>query len=349
MNSKWCARILTLSLSSGWACSSEPDSRPGPSNKISEDAGESGGGGAGAGPFIAQSGKGGAASLGGSPHESGGAGAVAAKASAGNADAPSGEAGSATGGEGGDAFGRGGSAGSAGEGGSAGSAEEGGSAGQANGSVVGPHCNGCTEMELKAPTWRLAGAFMTVAPLGSPATGTAAYFEWLDELLSPNHEPMEGVYGPGVPHARPYDDELFQLLTVAGGSARQSFTADEFGGLNGVALFLSAVPNASAPHGSSADFASGPILPNELFPFYVDGDLYRDGVLYDGAFDGLFPGYNAFSPAIDKDGPSHLLLPFAENSSYVPDIEAAGSYVFRIKIVDTSDAGWILDVPFTVQ
>ena len=261
-------------------------------------------------------------------------------AGAGQAGAATGEAGSATAGEGGDPFGQGGSSGSAGEGGSA---------GQDSGSVLGPHCNGCSVMEVKTPAWKLAGAFMTGAPVGSPESGIDAYYEWLNALLSPNHELMDGVYGPGVAHAAPYEDELFELLKVAGGSAKQSFTAAEFGGLNGVALFLAAVPNAGASYGSSADFVSGPILPNELFPFYVDGDLYRNGVLYDDAFDGLFPGYNAFSTPIEKDGPSHLVLPFGENSSYFPDVDGAGSYVFRISILDTSDSGWVVDVPFTVQ
>jgi hypothetical protein len=340
MNSKWRALILTFSLCPGWACSGEHDLSSGPTTTLGNYAGASGGGMASAVPFAPLGGKSGAAALGGSAHKNGGAGGVAAKASAGNAGAATGEAGSATAGEGGDTFGLGGNAGSAGEGGSA---------GKAGPSIAGPHCGGCSLMEVKAPTWTLAGALMTGAPVGSPASGTDAYYEWLETLLSPNHEPIDGVYGPGIPHAPPYDDELFQLLTVAGGTPQQTFTAAEFGELNGVALLFTVVPKAGAPSGSSADFASGPILPNALFPFYIDGDLYRNGVLYDGEFDAFYQGYDALSTPIEKDGPSHLLIPFGENSSYVPNVEAAGSYVFRISIVDGSEAGWVLDVPFTVQ
>jgi hypothetical protein len=340
MNSKWPTLIVTLSLASGWACSPEADSQPTPVNKFGSGAG--GGGTAGAATFPAQAGESGATGLGGSQPGNGGAGAAAASAlaAAGNGGTPMGEAGNGASGEGGDTVGEGGSAGSAGEGGSA---------GQASGSVVGANCNGCSMMELKTPAWTVAGALMTAAPVGSPESGTDAYYEWLGTLLSPNHESIDGLYGPGIPHAPPYDEEPFQLLTIAGGKPQQNFTEAEFGGLNGVALLISVVPRVTAPSGSSADFDSGPIMPNDLFPLYIDGDLYRNGVIYDAVFDGFYQGYDALSTPIEKDGPSHLIIPFGENSSYFPEVQAQGHYVFRISIVDSLEEGWVIDVPFTVQ
>jgi hypothetical protein len=336
MNSKWRA-LLLISLASGWACSREPDSQPLPATKFKSDDG----GMAGMDAATALSGESGATGLGGSMHVNGGTGATAGRAITGaGAGSETVEAGLATAGEGGDTFGQGGNASWEGEAGSGGQPDE---------APVGPHCKSCSVTQLKTPVWRFASAVLSVAPIGSAALGNESYFEWLAKLFSPQHQLVDYIYGPGLSHPPPYDDELFQLLTVAGGTPQQSFTAAEFGAPNGIALMLTMAPNANAPVGSSVDFDSGPIIPNQLFPLFIDGNLYRNGVLYDGEFDNFYPGYNSLSTPIEKDGPSHSILLFAENSSYVPNIESAGSYVFRISVVDASEAGWVLDVPFTVQ
>jgi hypothetical protein len=170
-------------------------------------------------------------------------------------------------------------------------------------------------------------------------------------LVSPNHayDANDNVIGPAIAHAGPYDDELFSLVSAKGLTAKQAFSEAEFTPPSGVVIMLNIVPSAGAATGSSFDFASGPIMPNALFPMIVDGDVLRDGVMYDPNFDSAFPGYPAMTPPIVKDGPSHLLWFFGENSFFgPPNTPATGSYELKVTMTDSGGAGWLVHIPFTV-
>ena len=337
--------ILTcLALWCGFACSAS-DHKLGPNELAGGDAGD-----AGSSPL-----RGGMGGAGGYPDLGGDAGALAQGLA--GSDESSAEPGAGAAGSAGSA----GCAGSAGAGGSssgeplgaaagAAGSSSGGFAGQVNDSL-GVHCAGCSATELGSPVWNLAGPAMAVGMIGTLDTGSQPFLDFIGSVVQPTHRyfQVEGLFGPGVPHAGPYSDEGYALFSGAGVSVKQAFSTSEFAGPTGALLTVNLVPSASAPLGSSTDFTTGPIIPNALFPLQIDGDLYREGVLYDPEFDSNYPGYGAFQPPIEKDGSSHVMLWFGENSSYVPDVAPQGSYLFKLSIVDASGAGWLLDVPFTVQ
>lgn len=321
------------------------------------------GGSAGSGGSSAASGagKGGKAANGGSTADAGSAGTSAGSAGKGGTE-PAGDAGAA--GEGGTA--NGGSSGGAGDGGVAGSGEggagnEAGSGGSSeagfggeggDGGTPGPlgqHCIGCTLTKIGSPLWQPTGAIALAGDVGS--TTPDLFIDFTSDLVEPNHayDANDNIIGPAVAHAGPYHDEVYTLALAGGETPKQAFTAAEFTAPNGVVIMLNIVPTAGAPTGSSFDFASGPIMPNAIFPLAVDGDVFREGVMYDQYFDSSFPGYSGLTPPIVKDGASHLLWFFGEDNFFGPaNTPTTGAYEFRLKITDSNNAGWNLTMPFTV-
>ncbi len=79
-----------------------------------------------------------------------------------------------------------------------------------------------------------------------------------------------------------YDGEFAAGLALTGFHEGEVFSVAEFTDPSAVHLGFVVVPNAGAPTGSSFDFASGPILPNASLPIIVQGDVYQNGVLYEG-------------------------------------------------------------------
>jgi len=102
--------------------------------------------------------------------------------------------------------------------------------------------------------------------------------------------------------------------------------------------------------GSSPDFASGPIIPNSLFPIHIAGTAYRNGAVWDpflGTFD--VPALNAISPPFNVDGSSHVPIFYFDNMDFAPpNTNANGSYTYRWRLTDTSGNGWDMSASFTV-
>jgi hypothetical protein len=211
------------------------------------------------------------------------------------------------------------------------------------------HCSGCSRVRIGSPLWQVAGVIAVAGDVGTTTPDPLIAF--LKDMVGPNHawDDDDFIVGPKLPHAGPYDDEIFSLAVAAGHTPKQSFTKAEFTGPKGVIITFNIIPGAGAPTGSSFDFASGPILPNAIFPLKVDGDMYREGELYDPFFDGDFPGYLGLTPPINKDGASHLFWFFAEDDAFAPpNTPTNGNYEFHLKITDSGGLGWNLTVPFTV-
>ncbi len=217
--------------------------------------------------------------------------------------------------------------------------------------LLGAHCTGCTATPLGTAKWKPVGAVMAPGLVGSSDTDTQPFYDFLTPIVAPNHiyNSDQGVWGPGAAHAGPYLDEGFALLSAASVATKQSFTTADFTAPSGALLTINLVPVDAATLGSSPDFVSGPVIPNALFPLQVDGDLFREGVLYDGDFDGELDGFDTWQPPLLVDGASHVMLWFGENSSFKPNVMAQGSYVFKISVLDGSGSGWEIDVPFTVS
>jgi hypothetical protein len=124
-----------------------------------------------------------------------------------------------------------------------------------------------TLTQIGSPIWKAVDFHMFSAPIGTPDTGFAAFLETVLALLpEPNHTfiPELGV-GPGEPHDPPYDSELGDGVKNLRFVEKVGFTSEEFSGGNGVYLVWMNIP-APGTTGSSPDFASGPIIPNSLFP-----------------------------------------------------------------------------------
>jgi hypothetical protein len=201
---------------------------------------------------------------------------------------------------------------------------------------------------VHSPKWVIAGAVVVSGDTSSyPALGA-----FLNGLVVPNHawDDNDVLVGPGTPHDGPYEDELYTLVTGHGATPKQAFTSAEFNATTGVIIMLNIVPSAGAAVGSSVDFSSGPIVGSTLFPFAVHGTMYRNGAVYDPAWDNTYGGYASQNPPIAKDGPSHFPWFFAENTSFGPSgTPAEGSYEFNGSITDATGAGWDFIVPFTVS
>lgn len=124
------------------------------------------------------------------------------------------------------------------------------------------------------------------------------------------------------------------------------FAKDEFS--NGMGLWVVWM-NVPAPGvtGSSPDFASGPIIPNDLFPIHVEGKDYHNGAFFSvlGAFDVV-----SFRDAgFDVDDGSHFPIFFADNADFgPPGAKFNGSYTYVMTIVDASGNGWTVEAHFTV-
>jgi hypothetical protein len=335
---------LSLSLACGFACDSPSDGTL-PPNQQAGAAGDAGDAGEG-GSSQPVGGTGGVAGSAGAamPGLSGAGGAEPGEGGAGGgAGVPSPGVDPEGGATGGPEVGTGGSD----DAGAAGSA---GSAGEASG-PLGAHCEGCTAIALGSPLWSPAGAVMAVGMVGVPETVWQPYLDFVGSVVEPMHKfiPFEGLFGAGVAHAGPYVDEGYALLSAASIPVKQHFTTAEFAGPTGALFTMNLVPGSSAPVGSSVDFQAGPIIPNALFPIQIQGDLFLEGTVYDAGFDGAIYGYDAYVPPILVDGASHVMLWFPENSSFYPRVAPQGDYLYKFSVLDTTGAGWVIEVPFTVQ
>ncbi len=220
-------------------------------------------------------------------------------------------------------------------------------------------CVGCTRTAFGAPTWEPTGIVLFTGRIGQFAED---YNPLMQSLLAPRHQFYGAVnqFGPAVAHPPPYDGEIFELLAARGITPSQTFTNQEFTTPNAVLMTMTIVPSSGAAVASSFDFVSGPVISNLQFPITVDADLYRNGQLYNPAFDSVYLGYSQFSPPIavsgsnppvPAQGTSHLFvsLPVRPGPGpQPPPTPADGVYEYRVKATDATGAGWNVTVPFKV-
>ena len=91
------------------------------------------------------------------------------------------------------------------------------------------------------------------------------------------------------PRNPPYDDALSERIAAAGFQDASVFVPSDIDGQPfGIYYAFVLIPDPGET-GSSRDFASGPIIPNRLFPISDDTDVLRNGVVVDGELDGQFP------------------------------------------------------------
>lgn len=203
-----------------------------------------------------------------------------------------------------------------------------------------------TLTSVGTPTWRPVDFHLFSAPVGTGATEYAEFTETLAALLpAPNHvsDPVFGVL-PGARHSPPYNTELATGVSNLGFAEKTMFGAAEFSNGIGVYLAYMLVPGPGSPVGSSADYASGPIVPNTVQRIHSDATTFRNGVLFSaaGSFD--------VKVADGFDGYSHIPNFYADNFDFalVPSAGVLGSYEYRIQLRDTAGNGWDIATPFQV-
>jgi hypothetical protein len=152
------------------------------------------------------------------------------------------------------------------------------------------------------------------------------------------------VLGPDAPRDPPYDNIISDNMAAAGILDTTIFLPSDIDGQpRGVYHAYSVVPDPGTI-GSSPDFASGPIIPNRLYPLTYDHDLLRNGVVVDPAvFDGQIP------PFAGVDGDSHELFLLEEDASFFPPgTELPGNWEYRTVFRDAEGNGWDIVAPFQV-
>jgi hypothetical protein len=129
------------------------------------------------------------------------------------------------------------------------------------------------------------------------------------------------------------------------------FDVSEFSAPSGVFLIWMNIPGPNAPTGSSPDFASGPIIPNSIFPVRIAGDVYRNGAIFEqNAFGYNVPSLNALNPPLNVDGHSHFPFFGAEADVFGPAglTDFTGAYEYRMTMRDVNGNGYNISARFQV-
>jgi hypothetical protein len=203
------------------------------------------------------------------------------------------------------------------------------------------------------PIWRPVDFHLFSAPIGSPPNFEGFFSTIFSLLPPPNHRfnPPLPV-GPGDPHTPPYDAELAQGVAALGVEEGRVFGASQFSGTNGVYLVWMVVPDPGTT-GSSPDFASGPIIPNTLFPITVIGVSTRNGEVFDANLaNSRVPPLDdpTLTPSFDVEGHSHFPFFIAEATIFGPgNVGPAGNYKYTVTMTDQQGNGWTIHAHYVVK
>lgn len=204
---------------------------------------------------------------------------------------------------------------------------------------------------IRKPSWKPVDLHLFSAPIGT-APGYEGFGATTSRLLpEPNHRPHPALgIGPGAKHAPPYDRELRDGVAALGFHTRGPFTLAEFSNGNGVWLAWMNVPRPGT-RGSSPDFNSGPIIPNELFPIRVSGFSTHRGMLFSTLAAFTVPKLDdTLNPPFNVDGHSHFPIFIADNTDFgPPSVDPVGGYRWHLEMVDQGGDGWQIETRFVVR
>jgi hypothetical protein len=179
------------------------------------------------------------------------------------------------------------------------------------------------------PIWRPADINLFAAPADT-----------FDAFLSVTDSILVATAPPSNP---PYDDIITAGLASAGYQDASIFLESNINGQPSGVYYAYVLEPDPGETGSSLDFASGPIIPNRLFPLTDDTDLLRNGIIVDPVFDAEYSAVAGF------DGYSHTTAFNASHAGFFPPgTELSGTYEFRTILRDAESNGWNITVPFEV-
>lgn len=215
-----------------------------------------------------------------------------------------------------------------------------------------PPAHGVRATPIGTPTWQPVDFHLFSAPVGTAATGYAEFGDTALGLLPPPEHVFHPalLVGPGSPHAPPYDAEIAAGVAANGYHEGVRFRTAEFSNGEGIWLVWMNVP-APGSIGSSPDFASGPIIPNSVFPITFSSISYHNGKEFNpflGA-GSVPPLDDSIDPPFSVDGHSHFPFFIADNADFGPvGAKLRGSYRFVITMVDATGSGWLIEAHFAV-
>lgn len=180
------------------------------------------------------------------------------------------------------------------------------------------------------PIWRPTDFHLFTAP----CEPTPEAFNAVADLIVPIPEPRTDP---------PYDNLVSDRMAAAGfQDATIYLPSDIDGEPSGIYFAHMLIPDPGET-GSSPDFASGPIIPNRLFPITDDTDILRNGIVVDGELDG------PFSPSVGFAGKSHDAAIFCDDAVFFPPgTELTGNWAYRSVLRDAEGNGWNISAPFQV-
>ncbi|MAE68181.1 MAG: hypothetical protein CMJ18_28355 [Phycisphaeraceae bacterium] len=208
--------------------------------------------------------------------------------------------------------------------------------------------------EVGSPSWQPVDFHTT----SGPGTSFEAFLDTIHlPLPEPNHRlhPDLGV-GPGDPHDPLYDQELGQGLANSVLVETTTFTPDQFTLTNDVVVTMfMVVPRGGAPIGSSPDFASGPIIPNSLFPIVADVTIERADATgepflpFDSGQSVVPPLDGSIDPPLSVDGHSHFPLFGGDALEFGPaGTNPVGVYRRTWNVRDQQGHGWDIVTAYEV-
>jgi hypothetical protein len=183
--------------------------------------------------------------------------------------------------------------------------------------------------EIGSPIWRPVDFELFSAPIEPDE----AFLATVDAVLGTTY----------TAHAPPYDHELSNNVAVAGFVSRSIFpreaiTADP----NGIFFPILLLPDPGII-GESRDFASGPIIPNSLFPMTSRAEVWQNDQ-FQIVLDGGSP-----LPVRPEDAPfegtSHRIR---IGNMWNRGSDPLGNYEIRWSLRDTQGNGWDMAFPFQV-
>lgn len=214
-----------------------------------------------------------------------------------------------------------------------------------------PPTQGVHMRPIGNPTWKPADFHLFSAPIGTADTGYAEFVETALGLLpEPNHTfHNDLMVGPGLPHDPPYNQEMGAGVAAQGYHEGVRFRQGEFSESMGVWTTWMNVPYPGTT-GSSPDFASGPIIPNSLFPIHIEGYSFHRGAPFSTLVITDVPALDGnLNPSFSVDGHSHFPFFIADSADFgPPGADLRGSYRWEIEMVDASGNGWRIRVHFAV-
>lgn len=214
-----------------------------------------------------------------------------------------------------------------------------------------PPAQGVRATPIGTPTWQPVDFHLFSAPIGTAASGYAEFATTALGLLPPPTHVFHPalLVGPGVAHAPPYDAEVAAGVAANGYREGVRFGQAEFSDGMGIWLVWMNVP-APGSIGSSPDSASGPIIPNSVFPITFSAFNFHNGKEFSFVGGGSVPPLDgSLDPPFSVDGHSHFPFFLADNADFGPaGAKLRGSYRMVITMVDATGSGWSIEAHFAV-